>query len=169
MALAISPWTSGFLVGSITLNGIPLTGTQLEGVSIDTVVWRDWKKAHPDSEVLTQKTGYSRPYGTDPYGSYYEDSFVMFPVEAQDDRVHPKTVIYGINVNGVYKAYKEEDLKKLKSVEDEVNGVKLKVERDEAGIAKVTNLDTGDEIVKERDFWFAWYAFHPDTELFEPK
>ena len=24
-----------------------------------------------------------------------------------------------------------------------------------------------EEIVKERDFWFAWYAFHPDTELYE--
>ena len=23
----------------------------------------------------------------------------------------------------------------------------------------------GNEIVKERDFWFAWYAFHPETEV----
>ena len=52
-------------------------------------------------------------------------------------------------------------------IEDTFNSVKLKLERDEAGRVKVTNLDNGEEIVKERDFWFAWYAFHPETELYE--
>lgn len=144
-----------------------LTGTKLKPISIDTVTWRDWKKEHPDSEVLNRNTGYFRPYGKDPYGSYYEDSFVFFPVEAQDKRVHPKTVIFGIYINGVYKAYKEDDLIDLKIIEDTVNKVNIKVERDSAGIVKITNTDTGEEIIKERDFWFAWYAFHPDTTLYE--
>ena len=30
-----------------------LTGQELKEISIDTVVWRDWKSAHPDSEVLS--------------------------------------------------------------------------------------------------------------------
>lgn len=143
-----------------------MTGTELIPVSIDTVVWRDWKIAHPDSEVLSQDTGFSRPYGNDPYGSYYEDSFLLFPVDEQDDRIHPKTVVFGIQVNGIYKAYKEDDLKELRAIEDTVNGVRIKVEREDAGIVKIINVETGDEIVKERDFWFAWYAFHPDTELY---
>ncbi len=42
----------------------------------------------------------------------------------------------------------------------------MKVKRDDTGIVKITNLDTGGEIVKERDFWFAWYAFHPETDLY---
>lgn len=143
-----------------------LTGTKLNPISIDTVVWRDWKRLHSSAEVLSQQTGYTRPYGVDPYGSYYEDSFLFSPVEARDDRVHPKTVIFGIEVNGVYKAYIETDLKELKTIEDTVGGALIKVERDDAGIVKITNLETGEEIVKERDFWFAWYAFHPDTELY---
>jgi hypothetical protein len=144
-----------------------LTGQKLKAISIDTVSWADWKKAHPDSEVLSQDTGHIRAYGVDPYGNYYVDSFVFFPVEAEDDRIHPKTVVFGIELNGTYKAYKEDDLKKLNSIEDSVNGTKIKVERDETGIVSVTNLDNGEEIVKERDFWFAWYAFHPDTLLYE--
>ena len=143
-----------------------LTGTKLTPVSIDTVVWRDWKNEHPDSEVLSQETGFSRAYGRDPYGSYYEDSFLFFPVENEDDRIHPKTVIFGVKVNGIYKAYKEDDLKQLKTIEDTVGGVEIKVERENSGIVRVTNLETGEEIVKERDFWFAWYAFHPETELY---
>ncbi len=144
-----------------------LTGMELKEISVDTVVWRDWKKAHPDSEVLSQDTGFDRQYGRDPYGSYYEDSFLIFPVEGRDDRVHPKTVVFGIEIDGKFKAYGEEDLKKAGAIEDEFSGIKLKIERDAAGIVKVTNLDTGEEVVKERDFWFAWYAFHPDTELYK--
>ena len=108
-----------------------------------------------------------RPYGTDPYGNYYENSFVFFPVENEDKRIHPKTVVFGVEVNGTFKAYREDNLKELKVIEDTVNGIKITVKRDDAGIVMITNLETGDEIVKERDFWFAWYAFHPETELYE--
>jgi hypothetical protein len=143
-----------------------LTGMQLTPISVDTVVWRDWKAAHPDSLVLSQNTGFSRAYGRDPYGNYYEDSTLFFDVENQDNSVHPKTVVFGIEVDGIFKAYREDDLEEAGVVEDVVNGVKLKVERDSAGIVKITNVDTGEEIVKERNFWFSWYAFHPDTLLY---
>ncbi len=143
-----------------------LTGTKLTPLSIDTVVWRDWKNGHPDSEVLSQETGFSKSYGRDPYGNYYENSFVLFPVENEDDRIHPKTVVFGVEINSAFKAYREDDLKELKTIEDSVGGVKIKIERSDTGTVKVTNLETGDEIVKERGFWFAWYAFHPDTELY---
>jgi hypothetical protein len=143
-----------------------LTGRELTAVSIDTVTWGQWKNLHPDSEVLSRDTGFSRPYGRDPYGSYYVDSRLMFPVENSDQRVHPKTVIFGIEVNGVYKAYKEEDLLEHGTIEDTVAGTKIRITRDEAGIVTVTDLSSQREIVKERDFWFAWYAFHPDTLLY---
>ena len=144
-----------------------LAGGELTEVSIDTVAWRDWKAVHPDSEVLNQDTGFSRPYGRDPYGSYYQDSFLMFPVENEDQRIHPKTVIFGIEVDGVYKAYREEDLIERGTFEDSVAGVRIRVNRDSAGIVTFTDLDSDREIVKERGFWFAWYAFHPDTLVYE--
>jgi len=144
-----------------------LTGMELEAVSANTVVWRDWKKEHPGSKVLSQDTGFERDYGRDPYGSYYEDSYLLFGVENEDDRIHPKTVIFGIEVDGTYKAYREDDLKEKGSINDKVNGVNIIVERDDVGVVEITNQDTGEEIVKERDFWFAWYAFHPDTLLYQ--
>lgn len=144
-----------------------LTGQELKEISIDTVAWREWKVEHPDSEVLSQNTGFRRDYGVDPYGNYYEDTFVMFPLENQDDRIHPKTVIFGIEVNGVYKAYREDDVKAYGPIEDVVNGVHVVVTRDAAGIVKIVDKTSGKEYVKERDFWFAWYAFHPETILYQ--
>jgi hypothetical protein len=142
-----------------------LTGTELEAISLDTVVWRDWKNTHPNAEVLSQETGFNRAYGTDPYGSYYEDSFLIFSVNEEDDRIHSKTVIFGIEVDGIYKAYREIDLEETSKIEDAVNGVDIIVERSNEGIVTIFD-DKGNEIVKERDFWFAWYAFHPETELY---
>ena len=144
-----------------------LTGTKLTPLSIDTVVWRDWKTSHPDSEVLSQNTGFNRNYGRDPYGSYYEDSFLIFPVENEDNRIHAKTVIFGIEIDGKYKAYKEEDLIQSHVIKDNLGNTNIELKRSDDGIIKITNLDSGEEIIKERDFWFAWYAFHPDTKLYE--
>ncbi|MBI2668404.1 DUF3179 domain-containing protein [Candidatus Woesearchaeota archaeon] len=146
-----------------------LTGQELSEISIDTVVWREWKVEHPDSDVLSQETGYIRDYGRDPYGNYYEDSYLFFPVGNQDNKVHPKTVIFGIEVDGTYKAYREDELIKAGVIEDVFHGIHIKVKRDGAGMVKIINLDTGEEIVKERDFWFAWYAFHPETGLYSLK
>ncbi len=160
-----SYWTQ---IGGQAIVG-ELTGMELKAISIETVVWRDWKVIHPDSEVLSKDTGFDRPYGTDPYGNYYENSFVLFPVENSDDTIHPKTVIFGIEVNGTYQAYREEDLINSGTIKDTVNGIEILVERDEAGIVRITDLATGDEIVKERDFWFAWYAFHPETTIYLPE
>ena len=143
-----------------------LSGARLNLLPIDTVTWREWKKEHLDSEVLSQETGYVRAYGRDPYGEYYEDSFVWFPVENNDDRVHPKTVILGIEVEGLFKAYKEQDVKELGLIEDSMSENRVRIERDNAGAVHITNLETGKEIVAQRGFWFAWYAFHPDTELY---
>jgi len=144
-----------------------LTGQELKEISIDTVVWRDYKDENQNAEVLSRSTGYVRNYGRDPYGNYYENSFLLFPVEDEDDRIHPKTIIFGIEVNGAYKAYMESDLTEKGEIIDVVNGVNVKVERSSEGIVKVTNLDNDEEIIKERDMWFAWYAFHPETELYE--
>ncbi len=146
-----------------------LTGMKLTMISVNTVTWGEWKEAHPGSEVLSQDTGFSRPYGQDPYGNYYEESYLLFPVENEDvSPVHPKTTVYGVEVNGAFQAYREEDLEELEEIVDTVGGAEIKIVRDGMGAVSVTNPDTGEEIVAERGFWFAWYAFHPETELYQP-
>tara|TARA_Y100000310_G_scaffold334428_1_gene414178 strand:- start:11630 stop:12751 length:1122 start_codon:yes stop_codon:yes gene_type:complete len=143
-----------------------LVGQELIDVSIDTVVWRDYKGVYSDAQVLSQDTGMSRSYGTDPYGSYYEDSLLFFSVDNEDDSIHPKTVVFGIEIEGTYKAYLEDDVIAAGLIVDSIGTTSLEISRDEVGLVSIINSDTGDEIVKERDFWFAWYAFHPNTEVY---
>ena len=145
-----------------------LTGMELKLFPVDVVTWAEWKSAYPDSEVLGRETGHVRFYGHDPYGDYYSDSRIMFPVNYNDDRLHPKAVVFGIRIGETSKAYPETTLKENPEIQDVVNGVPLSITRNPAGVVFMINSDTGKRVPHERDFWFAWFAFHPDTELFKP-
>ena len=98
-----------------------LTGTQLNLIPFDVITWKDWKELHPDTVVLTTDTGYLRSYATDPYGNYYTEPRIMFPIEYKDDRIHPKEIIIGIEINNVYKAYRQNDIELKTIINDSVN------------------------------------------------
>ena len=87
-----------------------LSGYQLNLIPFDVITWGDWKKIHPDTLVLTTDTGHIRSYATDPYGSYYTEPRIMFPVEHSDDRMNPKEIVIGFNQGDVYKAFKQNEI-----------------------------------------------------------
>ena len=87
-----------------------LSGYKLNLIPFDVITWGDWKILHPDTLVLTTDTGHIRSYATDPYGNYYTEPRILFPVENSDDRMHPKEIILGFNQGNTYKAYKQSDI-----------------------------------------------------------
>jgi len=95
-----------------------LAGYELEKLPFDIAKWSDWKTLYPETLVLSKDTGFQRPYGTDPYGNYYTDPQIIFPVENKDNRLHPKEIIFGLYVDGSYRAYKLNDLESKKLVND---------------------------------------------------
>ena len=98
-----------------------LTGYKLNLVPFDVITWGDWKTLHPDTLVLTTDTGHIRSYATDPYGNYYTEPRIMFPVEHKDDRMHPKEIILGFNYENVYKAYKQSDVESMIVINDNID------------------------------------------------
>ncbi len=159
-----SYWTQ---IDGVSIVG-ELAGRELMPVSIDTVVWGEWKRFHPEAEVLSRETGFSRAYGSDPYAGYDESERLWFPVEARDDRIHPKAVVFGVEVDGVHLAFREDALLERLVLEHEVEGVPIVASRAHDGTVTVIREDTGNEVIKQRVFWFSWYAFHPDTRLVPP-
>jgi hypothetical protein len=114
--LTDSYWSQGL---GMAVTG-PMTGTSLDIVPFDLMTWEDWKKHHQDTMVLTTDTGHIRSYGTDPYGNYYTDSRIMFPVENSDDRMKPKEVIVGLNHDNVFKAYRQDYVESREAMNDYV-------------------------------------------------
>lgn len=141
-----------------------LTGTQLERLSFSGLEWQDFKEEFPNAQVLSRESG-NRNYNYYPYGDYEQNQRVGFPVEGGvDSTIHPKEVVYGIELEDVYKAYKLEDIKNEGKIADEVNNMEITVDYNNGDIQVVDNQ--GRNLIPTRAFWFAWKAFHPQTELY---
>ncbi|NHJ48801.1 MAG: DUF3179 domain-containing protein, partial [Asgard group archaeon] len=70
-------------------------GKELELIPFQLMKWKDWKKVHPEGNVLSLDTGYARDYLHFPYGEYNVMDRVFFPVKKKDEnnRLHPKTMV----------------------------------------------------------------------------
>jgi len=139
----------------------------LKQILIVTTTFGEWKKENPDSLTLSRDTGYRRDYDSYPYGTYEENDVLLFGVKNLDKELPPKEVVYGVEVGDISKAYPKSVLDVDKIIEDRVGDVSLRIERLDSGESRVTNLSDGATITPIRLFWFAWAAFHPDTELYQ--
>ena len=103
------------------------TGQILEKVPLDTVRWKDWKKVHPDTQVLSRNTGFIRDYNRNPYAGIQNSDSIGFGVTFKDKRLRSKVIVYGAEFDGIAKAYSEDDVKKARLINDVVNGVPIVV------------------------------------------
>ncbi len=76
-----------------------LTGTQLVAIPMGTVAWSDFLSAHPAARVLSQDTGFERPYGTNPYSGYDDpDGDLLFGLpDDLDARLPVKERVVGVS------------------------------------------------------------------------
>lgn len=139
---------------------------KLKPIPIITVEWQQWKTEQPESEVLSRETGFTRNYDQYPYGTYEQDDQLLFGVEGLDNSLQIKTVVYGVELTSFSKAYPESVFDTNAVVEDILGNTNLRLEKQDNGEIRVTNLDTNEEIIPIRLFWFAWAAFHPETQLY---
>jgi hypothetical protein len=145
----------------------PLTGSKLRHVFLEHTTWGEWRGAHPATLVLSTKTGYFRDYDGDPYLGYAQSADLAFDTRHFDPRYHPKEWVLGIEVKGAFKAYPFAELKKVKGpLTDQINGQKVRILFNPRALsASVTDAD-GQPMPSVMAFWFAWYAFHPGTQVF---
>lgn len=89
------------VVGSLVNSGI-----ELEVLPLVTTSWAEWVKKHPDTKVLSEKTGFHRDYtpGT-AYGAYFFSDDLMFPASVNDDSLKQKDKVFGLRISGTNKAW----------------------------------------------------------------
>ena len=104
-------------------------------------------------------------YLKDAYGDYAESEKLYMPVSATDARLHPKRVIYGMEIGDDSIAIDAEWLLEEGRFANEYAGKKLAVTVAENGEINASLDDK--QITIHRMYWFAWYSFHPKTALIE--
>lgn len=146
----------------------PLKGEKLESLVVTHTSWADWKNKHPETQVLSRDTGYSRDYSRSPYPGYVESDSVMFPVSHFSALYHPKELVIGLQIGDTFKAYPFSELAKSgkQKINDVVAGKTVTIHfSDKHRAARVMDANRR-EIPTVTSFWFAWIAFHPQSKVY---
>ena len=146
-----------------------LVGENIEQLALEHTTWENWKKKNPDTKVLSENQGFKRNYRHDPYTGYDTSSQVFFKtLRKTPSDYHTKEKVLGVVIGDKAKAYPFSELNKhgLDSFVENLSGVSYKVIWNEsAQSASIESLD--DDVIPTVAYWFAWYNFHPETEVFK--
>lgn len=163
----------------------------LDEVNLIWTTWGEWRNEHPDTQVLSDDTGYMRNYNSDPYGrynpvsGYYGEREVIFPLMHESDAHHPKSMVVGArtaeqSVHFVLDELQSNRVQQTGSfvaVYDERFNTGHIYEADE--LPDVTPTENNryeidgesyapdalplDALVSVEAFFFAWNAFYPES------
>ncbi|MDY7006828.1 MAG: DUF3179 domain-containing protein [Cyanobacteriota bacterium] len=156
------PWAIGILGRNVNSN--------LNRISAIKTTLKNWLAAHPNSKILSTKTGYKRDYFNYPYGSYYTDKMLIFPVRNQDKiNQHPKAIISYVweadretpenYFSGSSVQFLHSEIKQLKEKIVEFNGRKIRAKWDSQMQTVIVEEFDGKTIPSSTAFAFVYPAF----------
>jgi len=153
-------------------------GESLAMLAVNNTSWQHWRNLHPDTLVLSRNTGFKRDYSKSPYGNYATNNALYFPVSARSRRYHPKEKVTGIELNGIYKAYPFSELAKSRRglnlqyasdviiVKDKIADKSIEIHFHPQHQSATVRTRSGTTLPSLTSYWFAWYAFHPQTQIY---
>ncbi len=154
-------------IGQHAVSG-PRVDTPLKLLPSLNTTWGDWVARYPETLVLSSDTGHRRDYRRDPYQGYGDSQDILFPIAFRAEGYHPKEKVIGITLGEVHRAYPMSELARAASpLTDRVGDQNLTIEFDaRLQTGRILNAK-GQELPSVLAYWFAWHAFHPETELFK--
>ncbi len=156
------PWSMGIVGAKVnhSLKRIPAIKTTLGA----------WLKQYPDSKILSTDTGYSRNYQRYPYGTYYTDENIIFPVRNQSKLdLHPKAIVSYIweadkdtpnnRFSGASYQFSHAELAKIGEKVVEFNGRTIRARWDRNLETVIVEDSDRDRIPSSTAFAFVYPAF----------
>ena len=132
-----------------TLKGEPEVGPLVgKGIKLDrrdlvTTTWGEWKERHPDTTVLSIKTGHRRNYGEGvAYKDYFATDKVMFTVPELDTRLLNKDEVLAFRNDDEQLAIAIKFLADKRVHHDKLGAQKIVVLADDDGTSRA--YDVGD-------------------------
>jgi hypothetical protein len=106
-----------------------MTGTRLVFRPAAIISWADFKAVHRQGQVLSRETGFSRPYGDNPYVGYDDVNNPPFLYRGPEtpNVLPPVARVLTIDLNGEAAAYPYDVLQEVRVVNDTVGGTEVVV------------------------------------------
>ena len=144
-----------------------LAGERMQSIASVRISWKKWKQQHPSTVVLSHRTGYARNYAIDPYEGYYRVGSLMFPVGRVRVDLPTKERVVGVEIDGAAKAYVLQSLQPRPGIiKDRVGNTDIFIEVSSEGEVMAVRRASGEAVPHVFIYWFAWQAFHPQTQIF---
>jgi hypothetical protein len=171
----------------------PHRGRTLDEVNLIWTTWARWRAAHPETEVLSERTGHLRNYNRDPYGSYnplggyYAQDRTMFPLMHSSGLHHQKEMVVGARTADRSAYFVMKDLARdrilatasfLAVYDPDLDTGYIYVRGGQnpdmeplvgggyrvGGQVYAADALPLEQVVSVEAFFFAWNAFYPDSE-----
>jgi len=144
------------------------TGQQLEPVRTRIERMARWVQREPATGVLALPDKHRIDYRRSLYTAYWVSKEIAFPVEPLDDRLHPKELVLGAVVGGRTRAYLASVVTRAGGrIVDDFEGHSVRVVFDEG--SGTFEYEAPKEVRLLNAYWFAWRAFHPAGEIWQPE
>jgi hypothetical protein len=143
----------------------PHVGKSLKHLPWQITTFERFAKDYPKADILSRKTGHRRNYARNPYDAYFRVDRLMFPVMHRDNRLEAKARVVGIRLGKTIRAYPLKKIRRRKNgrLVEKLPAGEIVLQADEDSVA-VRKVPKKASVV--HTFWFAWVAFHPDTEVY---
>ncbi len=146
----------------------PAAGKKLRVLPSSRIKWKTWRRRNPSTRVLSDDTGFNRDYFIDPYEGYYRIGPLMFPVGDVRQDMAAKEPVLGIEIENHAKAYRLDWLSANPGIyNDTVGSHPIRIEVNPDGEVVAVRDNQGNAIAATYSYWFAWQAFHHETEVFK--
>lgn len=143
----------------------PGAGMKLTVLPMELTTWGSWQHRYPNTDVVALDVGHQRNYDSSPYVRYFKQPSLMFPAKPISNVLPLKEPVLGLwdetaAVAIPVSAFGKESIQ----IEKSLNGKKFTVAFDSNDrTLRIVSADAGLQWMNA--FWFAWYAFRPNTEI----
>ncbi|QDV23377.1 DUF3179 domain-containing protein [Aureliella helgolandensis] len=143
----------------------PGAAQKLTVLPMELTSWEAWQARQPHTDVLSPETGYNRNYKANPYAGYFRQPNLMFPARPQSNALPLKERVLGIwDATKAFAIPVSVFGRQSTQLEKEINGKRIVIAFDKSDqTLRIVSADDGLQWVNA--FWFAWYAFRPQTEV----
>lgn len=143
----------------------PGASMKLNILPMELTTWAAWRNRYPNTTVVSSETGHRRNYQGSPYTRYFKQPNLMFPVKPISNALPLKESVLGV----------WDDASALAIPISAFGGKSMQIEKSLGGRKFTVAFDADDQTIRVvkseaglqwmNTFWFAWYAFRPETEI----
>jgi len=107
-----------------SVNG-SLSGRKADVITLVETDWQTWRTMFPSTKIMSLNTGFSRTYGTYPYGDYKTNNNAFLFPTPKDARLPSKDRVHAVLRGGTAKVYQFSDFDTIGVIKDSFNGANL--------------------------------------------